>query len=140
MKKLLFFSVIALLCSVTIEAQVRTSDAYVISGQIIDSLSNEPVAYATIGVSLAQDATQYISAAATDDNGKFEIQLKSSGNYILTVQAVGITTLTKSFDVTESNRRINLDKVFVHENIQTLSEVTVTAIKPLVKIEIDKLT
>ena len=140
MRKVILLSVVAVLYTAAIEAQVRASDAYTISGQVVDSLSNEPVAFATIGISLPQAATQYINAVATDDNGKFEIQLKSPGNYVMIVQSVEITTLTKTFEVTESNRSINFDKILVHENVQSLSEVTVTAIKPLVKIEIDKLT
>ena len=139
MKKILFLFLLAVLSRVAVEAQVRASDTYAISGQVIDSLSNEPVAFVTIGVSLAQAATQYISAAATDDNGKFVVQLKAPGNYLLTIQSVGFTTLTKPFEVSESNKTVNFGKLFVQENVQALSEVTVTAQKPLVKVEIDKL-
>jgi len=139
MKKILFLVVVTVLSTVALEAQVRANDTYAISGQVIDSLSNEPVAFATIGVSLAQAATQYINAAATEDNGKFEIQLKASGNYVLTVQSVGFATLTKPFVMTESNKTVNFGKIFIQENVQALSEVTVTAQKPLVKVEIDKL-
>ena len=138
-KKFLFLCGVSFVCTVAIEAQVRANDTYKVSGQVIDSLSNEAVPFATIGVSFERTPAQYTSAAATDDSGKFEIQLKSSGNYVLTVQAVGITTLTKPFSLTESTKTVNFGKIFVHESSQTLSEVTVTAQRPLVKVEIDKL-
>ena len=139
MKKILFLVGISFLCAVAIEAQVRTGDTYKVSGQVRDSLSNEAVLFATIGVSSERTPTQYTSAAATDENGKFEIQLRAPGNYILTVQAVGITTLKRPFSLTESNKNINMGTILVYESSQTLSEVTVSAQKPLVKVEIDKL-
>ena len=139
MKKILFLLMLAVLSTVTLEAQVRSNDMYTISGQVIDSLSNEPLAFATIGISLTQTATQFISAAATDDDGKFVVQLRAPGNYLLTVQSVGYTTLTKPLEVTETNKTMNLGKILVQENVQALGEVTVTAQRPLVKVEIDKL-
>ena len=139
MKKILFLLMLAVLSTVTLEAQVRSNDTYTISGQVIDSLSNEPLAFATIGISLTQTATQFISAAATDDDGKFVVQLRAPGNYLLTVQSVGYTTLKKPLEVTETNKTMNLGKILVQENVQALGEVTVTAQRPLVKVEIDKL-
>jgi len=139
MNKFLLLFVAAIWSTVTIVAQDRGVDSYAVSGQVIDSLSNEPVTYATIGVSLAQSPTQYINAAASDESGKFVVQLKSPGSYLLTVQSVGYTTTTKSFSLTEANKNINLGKVFISESVQAIGEVTVTAQRPLVRVEIDKL-
>ena len=140
MRKFLFFFVVIMMHIVVISAQVPANDIYSINGQVVDSLSNEPIPFVTIGVALAQTATQYINAAATDDVGKFAIQLKSLGDYVLTIQAVGISTLTRSFSITESNKKMDFGKIFVQESVESLGEVVVTAIKPLVKVEIDKLT
>ncbi|MDR0796164.1 MAG: TonB-dependent receptor [Tannerella sp.] len=139
MNRLFFLFVVVLLSSVAIQAQVNSANSYAITGQVIDSLSNKPIEFASISVASAQTPTQFIHAAACDENGKFTAQLKAPGNYILTIQSIGINTLSKTFSLTESNKRIDLGKVFVHENVQAIGEVTVTAQRPLVKVEIDKL-
>ena len=128
-----------ILCSATVVAQVRSSDSYSISGQVIDSLSNEPVPYATVAVAFVQDPTQYVNAAACDGDGKFGMQLKAPGNYVMTVQSVGINTLTKPFTLTEANKKADFGVLLVHEKTQTIHEVTISAQRPLVKVEIDKI-
>jgi len=136
-----FFSLLlgAVLCAATVEAQVRTSDSYSISGQVVDSLSNEPVPYATVGIALVQAPTQFVNAAACDGNGKFEVQLKVPGNYLMTIQSVGISTLVKPFNLTETGRKLDFGTVYVQEKTQQISEITVEAQRPLVRVEIDKL-
>jgi len=130
---------VAVLCTATVEAQERTSDLYTISGQVIDSLANEPAPYATVGVAFVQSPTQYVSAAACDGNGKFEIQLKLPGNYVMSIQSVEINTLIKPFSLTETNKKIDFGKLYVKGKTQAIGEITVSAQRPLVKVEIDKL-
>ena len=55
----LFFG--AVLCTATVEAQVRASDSYIISGQVIDSLANEPVPYATVAVAFTRVPAEYVN-------------------------------------------------------------------------------
>ena len=115
------------------------SNPYIITGQVVDSLANEPVPYATVSVAFAQVPAQYVNAAACDGNGMFDIRLKTPGNYLMTIQSVGMTTLVKPFNLTETNQKIDFGKVFINEKVQTIKEITVSAQKPLVKVEIDKL-
>ena len=138
MKKF-FLLVAAIFYVVSVEAQERSADLYIVSGQVIDSLTNEPVPFATVSVSFIQTPTQPANAVACDGDGKFEMQLKSTGNYLLTVQSITINTLTKPFAVMEANKKTDFGKLFVSENAKLLGEVVVAVQKPLVKVEIDKL-
>ena len=126
-------------CFTLVGAQERAGDFYTISGQVIDSLSNEPVPFATASVAFVQTPTQPVNAVACDGNGKFEMQLKQPGNYLITVQSISIVTLTKPFTLTETNKKVDLGKLFVKESALMLGEVVVAVQKPLVKVEIDKL-
>jgi outer membrane receptor protein involved in Fe transport len=139
MHKFFIFLIGAVLCTATVKAQNRATALYSINGQVVDSLANEPVAFATVSVAFVQAPTQFVNAAACDGNGKFEIRLKVPGNYLMTIQSVGINTLVKPFSLTETNKKIDFGKLVVKEKAQAISEVTVSAQRPLVKVEIDKL-
>ncbi len=139
MKKYFILLISLALCVTTVKAQDGARDLFTISGQVIDSLDNEAIPYATIGVALTQTPNQFLKAVACDGNGKFEIQLKEAGNYVMTIQSVGMTTLIKPFTLSDANKKVNLGKIFINENVQQINEVTVTAQKPLVKVEIDKI-
>ena len=139
MNKFFTFLFVAVLFTVIVEAQVPARDVYIISGQVVDSLNNEPVPYATVGVAFEQMPAQFVNAAACDGNGKFEVQLKAPGAYVMTIQSVGTTTLVRPFTLTEADKKTDFGKLFVQEKAETISEVTVSAQRPLVKVEIDKL-
>ncbi len=139
MKKLLIVLIGAVLFTATVEAQDRARDLYTISGQVIDSLANEVVPYATVGVSFVQAPTQFVKAVACDGNGKFEIQVKDPGNYVMTIQSIGKTTLLKPFTLEGDNKKVDFGKLLIQEKAQEIKEVTVEAQRPLVKVEIDKI-
>lgn len=123
-----------------LSAQTGPSAGFTIKGQVIDSLSNETIPYATIRIAAAQNPGKPIKLLACDENGKFEAPLKAPGKYIAVFQSVGMVPAQKVFTLKAGQPVLNLGKVFVHEDYQKLNEVTVTAQKPLVKAEIDKIT
>ena len=139
MRKLLTLLIGAVLCAATLTAQNSTGDLFTVTGQVIDSLDNEPVPFATVAVAFTQTPTQFVRAVVCDGNGKFEIQIQAPGNYIMNIQSIVITTLMKPLTLTETNRKIDLGIIYVHGRMQELGEVVVAAQKPLVKVEIDKL-
>ena len=140
MKKLIILVLLfGIVCATMVEAQERSGDTYIISGQVVDSLSNEPVPFATVSVAFEQTPTQYLNAVASDGDGRFELQLRMPGEYIMAVQSVGVSTLLKPFTLTEDNRRINFGRILVRGDSQAIGEVTVVAQRPLVTMEIDKL-
>ncbi|MDR2231540.1 MAG: TonB-dependent receptor [Tannerella sp.] len=139
MNKLLVMLIVTVFGVAVMEAQVGAGDAYSISGQVVDSLSNKPVEYATVGVSLSKSPTQYIQVAASDENGKFDMKINAPGEYILTIQSIEIKTLQKPFSISDANKKVDLGLIPVSVNTQQMDVVTVTAQRPLVKIEVDKL-
>jgi hypothetical protein len=54
MKKIILFSLFALLSTLFMQAQSDKSSPFSIKGQVIDSITNETVPYATLSISLSQ--------------------------------------------------------------------------------------
>lgn len=140
MKEKLMTLFLVLFFTVPVFAQPGSAPSYSIKGQVIDSLSNESVPYATLNIVLANAPQQSVKMLATDDNGKFETTLKAPGDYLLNIQFVGKAPAQKSFTIKEGQNSVDLGKVYMEDDTQRISEVTVTAQKPLVKVDIDKIT
>ena len=122
---------------ITVFAQ--QSSSIMIRGQIVDSLSQEPVLYANVKIFPEQQKTTPTKVVASDENGNFSIELKEPRNYILTVDYVGKKPVYKPFSV-ETGQNFYMGKIEMSENTQLLKEITVTAQRPLVKVDLDKIT
>lgn len=130
-----------ILCVVLqLSAQTNVASDCTIKGQVIDSVSNETVPYATLKIAMANNPGKPVKMLACDTDGKFETKLKSPGKYILTLNSVGLAPAVKPITLEENQKQLNLGKLFMSAVSQKLNEVMVTAQKPLVKVEIDKIT
>lgn len=140
MKKVLFVLCSVLFVTFCLSAQPKSSATFAVRGQVVDSVSKESVPYATIKIETMQTPPKTIKMLATDANGKFETDLPA-GKYNLTVNSMGMLPVVKQVAIQAgTDKRIDLGQLLMQENVQLLSEVTITAQKPLVKVEIDKLT
>lgn len=121
-------------------AQTGAKGSFVIKGQVVDSLTNETVPYATLSIALQNNPQKSLLLLACDIDGNFEASLKSAGKYILSMQSIGKKPAQKKFTLSAGKTTLNLGKLYMIDDNQRLDEVTVVAQKPLVKVEIDKLT
>lgn len=138
MKEKLFYLLLILWVSTSAFAQ--TGDGFTIKGQVIDSLSNESVPYATLRIALASDPQKPVKLLACDEDGRFTASMSKAGKYVMTMESLGKVPAQKSFTLSENRKVLDFGKLFMHDDTQQLNEVTVTAQKPLVKVEVDKLT
>lgn len=129
-----------LLIALPVCAQADKNESFVVKGQVVDSLTNETVPYATLSIALASAPQKAIKLLACDTDGKFQTPLTATGKYILSMQSIGKSPAKKTFTLTDKAKTMDLGKLYMQEDNQRLGEVTVTAQKPLVKVEIDKLT
>ena len=75
----------------------------------------------------------------TDADGKFSHEVKGKGSFDIVFSSVGKDDLKRT--VTLKNEGIlNLDTLFIKENATALKGVEVVAQKPLVKMEVDKMS
>ena len=140
MKEKLLYLVLVLMMTVPLCAQNQNAADYTIKGQVVDSLSNETVPYATLNIALANAPQKAIKLLACDDDGKFTTTLKQPGKYIISMQSLGKVPAVKHFTLSENKKSLDLGKLYMNDDSQQLNEVTVVAQKPLVTVEVDKIT
>lgn len=140
MKEKLLYLLLVLMMVAPLCARNQNAADYTIKGQVVDSLSNETVPYATLSIALATAPQKPIKLLACDDDGKFTASLNQPGKYIISMQSIGKVPAVKNFTLSESQQNLNLGKLYMNDDTQQLNEVTVVAQKPLVTVEVDKIT
>ncbi|MDR1879325.1 MAG: TonB-dependent receptor [Tannerellaceae bacterium] len=131
--------VLLLLFSFTFSLHAQ-SNRFSVKGEVVDSLTNETVPYVTLSIAFAATPQNHVKLLASDEDGRFETTLTDEGNYVLSLQSIGKAPVKKLFSVSDSKKVADLGIILMQEDDQRLGEVTVTAQKPLVKIDIDKIT
>jgi outer membrane receptor protein involved in Fe transport len=111
-----------------------------VKGCVVDSLSKEPIPYATLRIASASSPRKDVKLSTCDENGKFIEMINLPGDYVLTIQFLGKETINKYFKIDGRQKEIDLGNLSMKENVQKLKGVTVSAQKTLVKMDIDKLT
>jgi len=111
-----------------------------VKGFLVDSVSGETIPYVTVSVSSAGKPAVYLKRLAADLKGNFELVLKNPDTYLLSFESVGMQKQLKKITVVASQKTLNLGKINMSAADAKLAEVTVLASKPLVKVDLDKIT
>jgi outer membrane receptor protein involved in Fe transport len=75
----------------------------------------------------------------TDKDGNFSREVNGKGKFNIIFSSVGKEDLSKSIELS-GNGTLNLDTIYIKENVNELSDVAIVAQKPLVKMEVDKMS
>lgn len=134
MKKILATLTLILTAGVLAFAQ-RT----VVTGTVLDSLTREGEPAAVLQFFKASDLEKPIAFTTTDTDGSFSQVLTGSGEYRLLFSNMGRKTLHRNFTLTGSET-LDLGTILIQDDVQTLQAGGVTALRPLVKMEVDKMT
>lgn len=108
----LLFTVFALLGVNTAVAQI------VVSGNVIDAETSEPLIGASIRISGSQKLVQ------TDDNGSFSLKVAKPGS-VLTFSYLGYKSF--SYTMTEKTKRVHLGDILLEVDAMKLQDAVVTA-------------
>lgn len=122
LKRILLIVLTAILSSWALSAQ---SGTYSIKLKLTDSLTHEPVSYATVFVSVDGTADGKFYASMTDDNGAAEIPKVPAGKYVFVADMMGYRTLYRNIEVKGNT---DLGEVYMLQDITMLDEVVVTAV------------
>jgi len=138
MKRTLLFICVALLCSgFRANAQKAAIPGISITGVVTDSLSGKNIEYPTVAI--FTDSLKLIKAVAGGADGKFTIEAPGEGKYILSASMIGYSNSKTTILLEGGIKKYDAGNIKLLEGMQ-LKEVTVTAVKPLIKNEPDKLT
>ena len=100
MKEKLLYLMLILFVSASVFAQTGGgSAAFTIKGQVVDSLSNESVPYATLRIALASAPQNPVKLLACDDDGKFTATMNKPGKYVMTMESLGKVPAKKTFTI-----------------------------------------
>ena len=108
----------------------------VVSGKIIDKITNEPLPY--VNIIIKDSANKILTGGITNDNGTFSIKNIPEGKIIVEVQFIGYKTISKPATVSNKNRKINLGTLSLSEDSTTLDEVEIRAETSTVVQKIDR--
>ena len=107
-----------------------------ISGKLTDS-KNNVLAYATLTL-LRTDST-VVNGSLSDDNGKFELDNIPAGNYLLRINALGLTTkIIGDVSVSEAKPVKDLGTISLAISSKTLDEVQISGEKSVMEMQVDK--
>lgn len=110
-----------------------------ISGTLIDSVSKQPLDYASVGLYRAGGKVP-LTGSITDEKGNFRIDGVKPGNYNLVITFIGYPSKTVGpIQTTNSKPDKNVGQIVVSPGAKTLKEVKVTGQAALIENHIDKL-
>ncbi len=99
--------------------------------------NNAPIAFANIILHQAKDSS-IAKFTYSDDNGQFYFDGLKPDKYFVKITYVGLNDyVSDSFDMDQND--YNIGEVQMHSHAKTLSEVTITAKKPLMEVKPDKI-
>jgi len=143
--KNIFFLLFFLLAAFSLKAQSggpnigSPGDKGKITGVVTDSVTRQPVDYATVSV-YKQGNTSPFNGASTDPKGNFTVDGIQPGDYKITVDFLGYKRRTIAHVIIGSgNKNIALGTILLAPTQNQLKEVSVTASAPTVENKIDKL-
>ena len=134
MKQFRTFFVMALM-SLSSVAMAQTT----VKGMLIDETLGESEPFATVRVFKAGKSEKPVAMFLTDENGQFSQEVKGKGKFDIVFSSVGKEDLKKSVEL-EGKGILNLDTLYIKENATMLKGVEIVAQKPLVKMEVDKMS
>ncbi|MBC7915867.1 MAG: TonB-dependent receptor [Pyrinomonadaceae bacterium] len=110
-----------------------------ISGTVIDSLTQKPVDYASVGLGRAS-STKSTNGALTDSKGVFKIDNVAPGSYKLTIAFMGYQTkIITPVNTTPGKPDLNLGKIILSPSVKALQEVAVTGQAAIIENRVDKM-
>jgi iron complex outermembrane recepter protein len=129
-------ALILLACISTGRAQTNVTSAK-ISGTVVDAQG--PVGFTTVSIIKAKDST-IVAGTLTTEAGAYTFSNIHNGIYLVRAQGVSYqNTFSKPFVVNSSTPTINIPAIRMISSNRTLSTVNVTAVKPLIEHQADKI-
>jgi len=122
--------------SLLLFAAVLSAAAFKVSLRVI-SPDGSPEPFATCRIFDAADSVKAVAGGVTDTLGLYSVQLPAPGEYRLAVEVPGAATVFSDFSISDADPDANLGDVTY--GASTLGEVVVTAQRPLVVKEIDRI-
>ena len=134
MKKLAVLLAAALL-SVSAFAQKTT-----VQGVVLDSLTRMGEPAAILQFYKLPDTEKAVAFTTTDEEGRFSHTFTLAGDYVMVFDNMGRQVQRRNFTVPADEPVVDLGELLAQDSAETLKAGQGTAMRPLVKMEVDKMT
>ena len=133
--KRIYILLVALFAGLAANAQeIRT-----VKGIVLDSLTRQPEPAAILQFFKVGDDSKAVAFTTTAEDGTFVHTFDIKGNYYLLFDNMGRKQARRYFKI-NGEEVIDLGEILVEDAAELLKAGTVTALRPLVKMEVDKIT
>jgi len=105
---------------------IATAQKSIITGVIIDKLTNQPIEYASVVLLAAKDSS-VLSGVVTNDKGSFNMANISQGTYIIKAYFLGYESKFINNVSIIKNQQLVLDTLILIPFIKDLNNITVTS-------------
>ena len=134
MKRFFLLLISALMSGAALSAQQT-----VVSGAVLDSLTRQGEPAAVLQFFKAADAGKPVAFTTTDADGRFSQPLTGQGAYILLFSGVGRQDRRVAFELA-GQPALDLGEILISDDVEALKSASVTAQRPLVKMEVDRIS
>ena len=110
-----------------------------VKGMLMDETLRESEPFATVRVFKAGKTEKPVAMFLTDENGQFSQEVKGKGKFDIVFSSIGKEDLKMTIILGQENP-LNLDTLYIKESATMLKGVEIVAQKPLVKMEVDKMS
>ena len=134
MKQIKFYFVMMLMMvSATVMAQTT------VKGVLMDETLGESEPFATVRVFKAGNTDKAVAMFLTDENGLFSHEIKGKGKFEIVFSSVGKDDLRQTIELGTAST-LDLGTLYLKEGENMLKGVEIIAQKPLVKMDVDKMS
>ena len=135
MKQIRFFFVMMMLTvSAVVMAQTTT-----VKGVLMDKTLGEAEPFATVRIYKAGTTEKPVAMFLTNESGQFSQEVKGKGNYDVVISSVGKEDLRQTIEL-GNEATLDMGTLYIKENENMLAGVEIVAQKPLVKMDVDKMS
>lgn len=132
------FRTLLLVSLITIGILPATAADYFIRGAVRDSIG-EPESFATVRIYHLPDTSKTVVIGTADEEGLFSFKVSQPGQYRVNINMVGKAPVAETVTLSAGKPTADLGTVTTRLSSASLGEVTVTALRPVVIREIDRI-
>ncbi len=131
--RVFFAAIVMMMTSQVMMAQTT------VKGVLMDETLGEAEPFATVRVFKAGKTQKPVAMFLTNENGEFKQEVKGKGRFDIVFSSIGKKDLKQTVTLGQENP-LDMGTLYIKENATMLKGVEIVAQKPLVKMDVDKMS
>ena len=131
---------VAICITVLMSLQAFAQQATTVQGVVLDSLTRMGEPAAILQFYRLPDTEKAVAFTTTDNEGRFSHSFTLAGDYVMVFDNMGRQVQRRYFTVPSDTEVVDLGEILAQDSAEMLEAGSVTAMRTLVKMEVDKMT